>query len=229
MEQKKNARLPYFDFLRGIAILMVIGIHTYVNPISFDGVSSVITILTRQSLNCAVPIFLAISGFFLGQKVYADRSAHLKFLRKQIPKIYIPCLLWSLPYLCLMLYKGTSLLLAIPYFLLCGCSIYYFIILIIQYYCLLPFIQKLGNKALIPAFALSLVSIIVVTFVVSVKGISLPLIVYGGPFPVFICFFTLGVVLSGMRRDYSLKLIVAFLIVGLFFSLGESFLIISVR
>ena len=49
-------RDTYYDFLRGIAIIMVIGIHTY-----SDGLMH-INLFLRQFLSCAVPIFLAISA-----------------------------------------------------------------------------------------------------------------------------------------------------------------------
>lgn len=60
----------YFDFLRGVAIIMVIGIHCY----TIDN-----NILFRQVLNAAVPLFIAVSGFFLSQKVIKDRISMLFF------------------------------------------------------------------------------------------------------------------------------------------------------
>ena len=53
-------RIAYFDFLRGLAIMMVVGIHTY----TLGEDSTVV----RQLLNAAVPLFIAISGYFLSQK-----------------------------------------------------------------------------------------------------------------------------------------------------------------
>ena len=49
-------RIAYFDFLRGLAIMMVVGIHTY----TLGEDSTVV----RQILNTAVPLFIAISGYF---------------------------------------------------------------------------------------------------------------------------------------------------------------------
>ena len=45
-------RNTYFDFLRGLAIMMVVGIHTY----ALGKDSTVV----RQLLNTAVPLFIAI-------------------------------------------------------------------------------------------------------------------------------------------------------------------------
>ena len=108
----------YFDFLRGVAIIMVIGIHCY----TIDN-----NILFRQVLNAAVPLFIAVSGFFLSQKVIKDRDQYVVFWRKQIPKVYVPTLFWSLPLLILAVYRGVGIGKSIVNFFSCGFSIYYFI------------------------------------------------------------------------------------------------------
>lgn len=56
VELMSKSRNTYFDFLRGVAIIMVIAIHTYHK--AEDSVAF------RQILNAAVPLFIAISGFF---------------------------------------------------------------------------------------------------------------------------------------------------------------------
>lgn len=63
---KNIEHITYFDFLRGVAILMVIGIHTYVAG-DFNTIDGSVRIIIRQLLNCAVPIFLALSAFFLSR------------------------------------------------------------------------------------------------------------------------------------------------------------------
>lgn len=50
-----KSRMAYFDFLRGLAIIMVVGIHTY--TLGED------SMVVMQLLNAAVPLFIAISGF----------------------------------------------------------------------------------------------------------------------------------------------------------------------
>lgn len=93
-----SQRIEYYDFLRGIAIIMVVGIHTFVSyPI--DTTIGYTSAIVRQLLNCAVPIFLALSGLFCGKKLLDSKEKRLNFWKKQIPKVYIPALIWSLPYL----------------------------------------------------------------------------------------------------------------------------------
>lgn len=202
-----NVRNPYFDFLRGFAIIMVVGIH------SMKGVNSDLSTITstayvclRMLLNCAVPIFLAISGYFIASK-YSRRSMdYSALLRKQIPKVYIPCLLFSLPYLVMSMNEAES-----PYyaslskFFLCGFSVYYFIALIIQCYILIPFLVKFNKSGgvILSAF-ISVSSIIIITYLQKVINVDLPLIVYAGPFPTWIVFFVLGVYFSNHKRDYGI-------------------------
>ena len=100
-----KSHIAYFDFVRGIAILMVVAIHTYVagNFTTMDGTASIIL---RQTLNCAVPIFLGLSGFFLGRKKFENRQSVFEFWKRQIPKVYIPCIVWSLPLLVFSILGG---------------------------------------------------------------------------------------------------------------------------
>ncbi len=102
-----STRNQFFDFLRGIAITMVLGIHTY----SFsDGnlhtVLGRIYVVIRQFLNCAVPLFLAISAFFLSKKDLNDSGNRIAFWHHQIPKVYFPALFWGVPWFVLACIKG---------------------------------------------------------------------------------------------------------------------------
>ena len=78
-------RDTYFDFLRGIAIIMVIGIHTYV-----DGLMH-FNLFLRQFLNCAVPIFLAVSGYFIGRKSFEEKASYIHFLANRYQGYISPC------------------------------------------------------------------------------------------------------------------------------------------
>lgn len=135
-----NKRNEHFDFLRGLAILMVVAIHTY--NLNTDG------IVIRQLLNTAVPLFIAISGYFLSQKKMENKGDYLSYLKKQLPKVYLPVLVWSLPFYALALYSGSSIIKQTILLLGCGISIYYFVAFIMQCYVSLPVINICisGNK-----------------------------------------------------------------------------------
>lgn len=130
-------RIQYFDFLRGIAVIMVVAIHAY--PLSSDdGVSRVL----RSLIGCAVPVFLAISGFFLSKKTFDNRKQYVAFLRRQVPKVYVPMLIWSLPMLTTVILKGDGIWQSVGYFFVGGLGVFYFIAVIIQCYVLLPILGK---------------------------------------------------------------------------------------
>ncbi len=201
---KNILRNPYFDFLRGLAICMVVGIHTV--PVLTFGESFLddLQIIIRQMLNAGVPMFLAISGFFLAKKTI-DKDNRREFWYKHISRIYFPCILWSLPLFIITIYRNSLSHLLIDFLnlILCGFSIYYFVALIIQYYILLPFL-KFKIQTLIWAGVISAVSILCVNYLTKIVGLDLPILLYAGPFPVWILFFVLGWVLSCASMDYGL-------------------------
>lgn len=89
--------------------------------------------------------------------------------------------------------------------LACGFSVYYFIALIIQCYLLLPVLMKYKKKGLILSCILTIVAISVITYLNQIKGLSIPLLLYAGPFPVWLAFFALGLYLGGtQQRNYKL-------------------------
>lgn len=191
MDVTEKQRDSYFDFLRGIAIIMVIGIHTY-----SDGFMH-INLVLRQFLNCAVPIFLAISGYFIGKKSFEKKGSYQSFLKKQIPRVYIPMLIWSMPWLVLALHKGegSSMLFIRVLFGDMSMSIFYFIILIIQFYALTPLVQRAniqfgGGRY---AVLLTVIGITLFDYVKRIKGMNVPMTGSAGLFPVWFIFYVLGV------------------------------------
>lgn len=201
----KNVRNPYFDFLRGFAIIMVVGIHSMKGVNSdLSTINSTAYVCLRMLLNCAVPIFLAISGYFIASNYSRKPTSYPTFLRRQIPKIYIPCLLFSLPYFVMNIQGGESSFIAsFSYFFLCGFSVYYFIALIIQCYLLVPLLTRFNKSGGVFICALiSTFSIITISYLQKCTNVELPLIIYAGPFPVWIVFFMMGVYFSTHNRDY---------------------------
>ena len=101
----------------------------------------------REILNMAVPLFLAISGYFIGKKPLETPTEYYTFLSKQLPRVYIPCLLWSFPMIALEIYVGRPPLESIIKLFCCSTFIpYYYIALIIQFYLLAPIIKKASHR-----------------------------------------------------------------------------------
>ena len=89
-------RIPYFDFLRGIAIIMVVCLHCIDYSAMEGPVLNLFGVEFRNLLNAAVPLFLAISGYFMANKKTDTPTAYKEFLKRQAVKVYIPMLVLSL-------------------------------------------------------------------------------------------------------------------------------------
>lgn len=90
-------RIEYYDFLRGIAIVMVVAIHTMGVIYEYSTISFT-AVLIRQILNCAVPVFCVSSAFFLIKKDIQGKR-YKEYLLKQCIRVYVPLLVFSVPYL----------------------------------------------------------------------------------------------------------------------------------
>lgn len=212
-------RIAYFDFLRGLAIMMVVGIHTY----TLGEDSTVV----RQLLNTAVPLFIAISGYFLSQKKMEKKDDYLSFLKKQLPKVYLPVLVWSLPLYALALYSGSSIIKQTILLLGCGISIYYFVAFIMQCYVVLPVINNCISRnkrgGVIVSCLISFAWIAGVVYMNTIQGEGIPLILYAGPLPCWLMFFVLGVMIGHKpERNYSIILPMVISILGFILSVIES-------
>ena len=193
-------RISYFDFLRCIAIIMVVFIHCFGFCYTYPDVSLPV-IFVRNLMNVAVPLFLAISGCFLASKQMED-GGYVRFLKKQIPRVYIPVLFCSLYYVCRDLTYGFSLN---PFIKLFSCyyTIYYFIAVIIQCYLLLWFLKK--HTSLISLVILSVAGFIwwglnSYLFVIQM-GKNLPFIIYAGNFIPWGVFFVEGLYF-GLNKNH---------------------------
>lgn len=214
-----GSRNTYYDFLRGVAILMVVGIHTYSIDYSSDGMfQNIIKLLLINWFNCAVPLFLAVSGYFIARKKLDTLDDCKAFWKKQISKVYIPCIIFSLPWFvisCLHVNTWGGVICRMVNLFFCGFSVYYFIALIIQCYLLAPILVRYNNvKTLVVVIFISLISTIVLEYYRFVQGVELPLFIRGS-FPVLLVFFYIGIFLSKHSRDYSLWLPTGMMIVGL--------------
>lgn len=172
--------------------------------------------------NCAVPLFLAISGYFIGRKNMANLAQCRSFWSKQIPTVYLPCLISSLPWFAISCMSATGwggVVARVVYLLLCGYSAYYFIALVIECYLLAPLLVKHNNVfTLMTVVVISFISRAAIEYVRFHHGVELPLIVKGS-FPPLLLFFYLGIFLTRHTRDYSLLLPVGMIVIGMLLGL----------
>lgn len=221
MEHKSH--IGYYDFWKGIAIVMVVAIHTSCG-FDFTSIHGNIRIVLRILMNSAVPIFLAISGFFLAKKHLVKLVDFKEFWKKQIPKVYIPMLFWSVPLFLMSLFSNeTNIIKSFVKLLLGGYSVYYFIVLIIQCYFLLPLIRRYKKFFLYISFILTTLSWWAIVY----KLPGLPLLLYAGPFVCWIFYFVLGVYLSEKKCDYSIFIPILLIFIGLAMQYTESYVLFS--
>lgn len=192
-------RDSYFDILRGIAILLVIAIHTYPGG-DFETAEGFVNICLRECCNVAVPLFLAISGYFIGKKDLSTRGKYISFLKKQIPRVYFPCILWSIPILVYGIYAGRSIISAAAILFSCSAfAPYYFIALIIQLYILTVFFKFLIISWLrlwggIVLFMNTIAVIFLNYFIIG--KFEMPFVFLVGPFFYWMSFYYLGLYIS---------------------------------
>ena len=199
-------RNTYFDVLRAVAIILVIANHT-------AGVAddNLIVLVLNRFVKIAVPLFVAISGFFICRKPINSRTEYIQFLHKQLPKVYIPLLVFSLPFIFANDLSFRSIVgRTVMSFTGAGLYPYYFVFLIAQYYLLLPIYQRVSTLwTMLVNVIFSLISITIVTYFNGYLSADLPIYIYVGLFPVFSMFFAQGCYLgkNGNDRDYSIKLL----------------------
>ena len=206
-----NKREAYYDFLRGIAIIFVVAIHSF--GLSFaKGSFPLPSICLRNFFNIAVPIFLALSGFFMARK-RVERHEFTSFFKKQFSRVYLPVVFCSIPLMLEYVLEGANVIKAIVYLFFCCYSVYYFVAVVIQCYLLLPFLNNVYNKGRNAFFLVIICSLVlavcgwcVKSYVLPKYGISLPLIAYAGGFWMWSTFFVFGYYLGRQKEcAYSIK------------------------
>ncbi len=157
-ETAVQTRLPYFDYLKGVAILAVILIHVKnmyeryipVNDFSF-------LYITNNVLRFAIPFFLICSGILLNPN-FKEGEGALAFYSKKILRIFLPYTLFTLG---VALYHDHLDI----FWRLLGTGEasppYYFMLVLLQCYLLYPLLVKYKNnkkELLAFSFLLSLLS-----------------------------------------------------------------------
>lgn len=200
-------RISYFDFLRGLAIILVVFIHCMGNCYTYPDVDFFV-VVARNMMNVAVPLFFAISGYFLASKEMRN-GGYAKFLKKQIPRVYIPVVFCSL----VCFFMDSTKVVSIPALVKiasCSYGVYYFIAVIIQCYLFLWFLQnKLSKSLLAMLFVIGLFWWVAYVYYISLYlGKSLPLIVYAGNFIPWGFSFALGMFLAKNNSLVSISKII---------------------
>ena len=134
-------REPYWDWVKGVSILAVIAIHSF-------GMAHLapwevwFTVIGRQFVNFAVPLFLAVSGWFHGL------SASPRSVAGRLRRLWPPYVLWTAVFVVLFRRHDLTHPVALLADFLGGRGIGgigYFVIVLTQMILLMPFIARIGS------------------------------------------------------------------------------------
>lgn len=122
-------------------------------------------------------------------------------------------------------YSAALIFKSLLNYFLCGYSVYYFIILIIECYLLAPWLVRHNDRRTLKLVAaISVVATCGLEYIRFWRGLELPLIVRGS-FIILLLFFYMGVYLSRCSIDYSLRIPVAMMTVGLILGLCHTYVL----
>ena len=137
-----------FDAFRGFAIIAVVAIHSWIYPTT-GGWNLFFIVTYRQLLNFAVPAFIFISGYWSSKKSIKSLEDYKTFLGRRLPRVLIPYFFWSFILLGYEAIKTHDVnVYRIIFKLLTGraTTIYFFIIVISQFYIITPLLQYINRR-----------------------------------------------------------------------------------
>jgi fucose 4-O-acetylase-like acetyltransferase len=192
-----GGRNAHWDNARGLAIIAVVGIHATTLASTFppESLNFIFATILRQFIDFAVPLFLAIAGYFSGLRPLGSPIA---FVRNRALRILPPYVVWSLLYL--LVFRPSDL--ASPFAVIrhlvtgTGVIIGYFVVVLSQMVVLTPLIDAIKSKYVqIAALILLTAAGLTFTYIVAVRysGSTVARFPYYAlPFVVWYPFYHLG-------------------------------------
>lgn len=184
----KKERIPAIEYMRGISMLGVVGIHVgsqYLmnNPTPNLQLLALYEVVTRFS----VPIFFFISAFGLFYNLDLTEPFNYKmFMKRRFKTVLIPYLVWSAFYILHYTIINHTLYLLHPFNLLgilffgLACYQLYFMILLIWFYALMPLwitiVKRLNIILLVILFIVQMCIDYYSSFILNPYGIENPII-----------------------------------------------------
>lgn len=137
-------RINYWDSCKGLAIIAVVAIHASSGTGNFKEWSFnwLFGLSLRQLIDFAVPLFLAMSGYFSEKSPHKDPLA---FYKSRATRILVPYIIWTMIYIALKnpydLLSAREIIKAI--LLGTGIEIGYFVIVLFQFILITPALAKI--------------------------------------------------------------------------------------
>jgi probable poly-beta-1,6-N-acetyl-D-glucosamine export protein len=149
------------DLLRALAIFCVILTHTTADWDKFhNNVYSDLYSIIRPLFNIWIPLFLIISGYYIGRTEIKTFSDYRLFLCRRLSRIFLPYLIICLILFAPKIYSGEANVFDFTINLMKGSILYpyYFIPILIKFYLLYPVLLKLLKN-----YVVSILSILLFT------------------------------------------------------------------
>ena len=156
---RKNFRIPAIEYIRGVSMLGVVGIHVGSQYLANPSPNLALVALFEIATRFAVPIFFFISAF--GLFYHLDVKAPFdygNFLIRRARTVLIPYIVWSIFYMLhyTVLFRDTMLLHlnVLVKYLFYGFGSYqlYFMVILLWFYLLMPlwiwFVRRMTPKRL---------------------------------------------------------------------------------
>lgn len=187
----------YWQRIRGICILSVIGIHILAEyQLRSGGVLKLEWVLARQLLNFTVPTFVFIAGYFTKKEKVKPAKT---FYFRRLQRLLVPYIIWSLLYLGL---RGKLHQNILETLITGGASWQlYYIIVLLQCVMLTPMLVKFNGGGLILS-VIAFLGYMLIKYVYlwqGMKWLSFPLCVE------YLPFYTLGILAGNSTERMKLK------------------------
>ena len=145
-------RILYLDFLRCLAIVLVIVLHSIatfiVNPALYQSSSWYVCMIVDPFNRVGVPLFFMISGYLLLSRSSTEHV--VMFYKHNIPKLVIPLVAWNIIYFFVEAYyeqREVELYDFMSMFFKQGTSIHmWFIYILLGIYLLSPFLKRIVDR-----------------------------------------------------------------------------------
>ena len=219
MRKNTLKRLLFLDFLRDIAILGVILIHTTsitLENSGFDVTRIPLTLFLNIAARFAVPLFFLISGFALEYR-YPGVILLQRYYKRRVARILVPYLIWSTLYFFYSYGATGSLIVFFRDIVLGDASFhFYFIPTIILFYALFPLLHKYSTHLLQTNILLIIALLEIYLVFLDYYFIQLPLVTPLRVFLLSTLFFFLGMYLTKHDQilSYVRKRTIIFLIIA---------------
>lgn len=201
-------RESYWDNWRGVAIFAVVAIHASGATGGFDAGSFnwYFGLVLRQFIDFAVPLFLAIAGYF---SIRGSEGSPTSYYSARLKRVLFPYLFWTAIYLVLRTPSAAPTIEEIGkgVILGTGIGIGYFVIVLIQFILITPFLWKIQSKV-VHISIMIVMSAIGCSFIYYVSIIDPTSIfsrfpLYAIPFFVWYPFYHMGYFIAKYKKDLS--------------------------